>query len=306
MGHPITTFKKHYSEKYKTAIGKIALDAEVACPNRKRGGCTFCAAASYTPFYLQKGDPIPTQLDKGKKYLATHGFQKYFAYFQQETTTAAATSHLIPKFTHPLQDRDCVGLIISTRPDYVGDDLLEELVVLQHEFQKEVVIELGLQSAHDHTLFELNRNHTVADFTDAVMRIKKCRCIEIGAHLILGLPGESKQDIIATAQMIASLDVDHVKLHHLQVIKDTPLHSLYIKNPFMVYGPRQYLALLAEILGYLQRRMVIHRLWSSTSSDLLVEPKWDTPYHELQQILLDIMKEKSIRQGCYHMKTLTC
>jgi hypothetical protein len=124
MPLPITTFKLHYSAKYRCSIGKIALDAGVVCPNRARGGCVYCSAQSFKPYYIEAGDGIAVQLKKGKLFLTKRGFEKYFAYFQQETTTAAPTAFLMPLLSLPLADESCVGLIISTRPDCLEEEFL--------------------------------------------------------------------------------------------------------------------------------------------------------------------------------------
>jgi len=298
MPYPINTFKQYYGNKYGQPVGKIALDAGLQCPNRKKGGCIYCSAESFTPFYLQKGDSIATQLKKGKNFLKKKGFVKHFAYFQQETTTAAPLTELIPQFSLALSDRDCIGLIISTRPDYVEEDLLAQLArIAEQAGDKEILFELGLQSAHDRTLDFLNRNHTYEDFVRAVGKIRGHGTIVLGVHLILGLPGEDLEDMLATVRRICDLGVDYIKFHHLQVVKDTRLHEIYEQKPFKTFQPLEYLEVLADILTYIPGEVVIHRLWSTAAPDLLVGPCWNLPSYKLNNTLLQIMRERSLYQG---------
>jgi radical SAM protein (TIGR01212 family) len=296
----INTFSQYYKKKYGQQVGKIALDAGVVCPNRSRGGCIYCAPENFTPYYLEKGDTVAMQLQKGRTFLAHRGFKKYFAYFQQETTTALVASELLPQLAIPFSDPDCIGLIISTRPDYVQDELLTGLSGFRERYDREVLIEVGLQSARDVTLRFLNRNHTFADFEDVIGRLRSCQGIELGVHLILGLPGEGFPEMLATINAVRRLDIDYLKFHHLQVIRGTRLAEIFMAEPFTVYDQHRYLTLLAELLGHVPSRVVIHRLWSTADPRLLIAPQWGAPAPaRLHNDLLAIMKEKSLCQGSY-------
>lgn len=293
----IYTFKDYCRRKYGQPVGKIALDAGLICPNRRLGGCIYCAAESFTPFYLQKGDAISVQVAKGREFLKKKGFVRYFAYFQQETTTAAATDDLLAMFDEAISDPACVGLIVSTRPDYVEKQLFAQLKPLVVDRGKDVLVELGLQSAHDATLRFLNRNHTFDDFVEAVRLVRGFDFIELGVHLILGLPGESYRDMLATVKKIGELGIDYIKFHHLQVIRGTRLHEMYEQEPFELYSPPEYLQLLASLLTHVEQRVVIHRLWSTAAPDLLVGPRWDLPSSRLNNLLGAIMNEQALYQG---------
>jgi hypothetical protein len=170
---------------------------------------------------------------------------------------------------------------------------------MQKSCGKEILVELGLQSAHDMTLKFLNRNHTVDDFVRAVSRLNKYGCFAVGAHLILGLPGESFEEMLQTIRLINRLGIDHVKFHHLQVIKDTSLHAMHREKPLKLYDQDEYLTLLAELVGHLASRVVIHRLWSTADPEFLVGPRWDGSLHFLQQRLLALMTERGLYQGRY-------
>lgn len=295
-GHArINLFSQHYRRKYGQPVGKIALGLGRPCPNRQLGGCVFCSPASFTPYYLQGADEITTQLAKGRLFLDSRKFSRYFAYFQQETATVGPLAELATAFRLATAGPGCVGLIVSTRPDCLGAEILAELADLGQG--REVLVEIGLQSAHDRTLRFLNRNHTVADFIETANRVKAAG-LALGVHLIVGLPGEEFLDMLATVKLVAELRVDAVKFHHLQVIKDTPLHRIYHERPFPLLAAPDYLLILARLLAHIPAEVVIHRLWSSSDPALLVQPRWGgLGAQQLHAILAAIMEREGLRQG---------
>ena len=294
----INLFSQHYRHKYGQPVGKIALSLGLVCPNRLLGGCVYCAPSSFTPYYLDGEKSIAGQLANGKRHLNSRKFKRYFAYFQQETATAGPLAELVAAFKAASVGADCVGLIISTRPDYVAADLLLELAAIaKADMQREVLIELGLQSAHDQTLLRLNRNHSFQDYVSAVQRVKTAG-LAVGVHLILGLPGEDYQAMLSTVQKVCWLGVDAIKFHHLQIIKGSPLVRIYREKPFTVYGAYDYLTILARLLAHVPAEVVIHRLWSSSDRELLLQPLWGgLVAHQLQAMLAEIMIREDLWQG---------
>lgn len=297
MQPTIRTFSSHYREKYGKPVGKIPLDIGVPCPNRENGGCIFCLPASFTPGYLTSSDDIKQQIEKGKNRLLKNRFSLYFAYFQQETCTAASPTKLLNRIQAVFKDRDCVGIILSTRPDYISDAFLEQLAETVRENEKECLFELGLQSAHDKSLQFLNRNHTVHDFTQSIHRISEYKIFSTGAHLIFGIPGENRKDMLDTIQFVADLGLRHLKLHHLQVIRDTKLHTMFEQGNITLFSKEEYLDLLFDALPLIPSNVVIHRLWASSHPDLLVAPKWNILATHLSRELQSLMKRRNIRQG---------
>lgn len=293
----IRTFSEHCRERYGQTIGKIPLDLGIPCPNRSAGGCLYCRPASFTPYSLRAADPLKVQIARGKQYLLRNRFTRYFGYFQQETSTALATSRLMPLLAEVLAEPDCLGVILSTRPDALAPDLLPALSELVDQRGKECLIELGLQSIHPQSLRLLNRNHGFEDFVAAVKRIQAAGNLQIGAHLILGIPGESEQEMLTSVQTVTSLGIDALKLHHLQVIKDTPLHHLYNQDQVTVFDLDGYLRLLLRLLPYIPASITLHRLWSTSHPDLLVAPRWRLLTGSLSQRLLKMMAEQNVRQG---------
>ena len=293
----IRTFSVHCREQYGYPVGKIPLDLGLRCPNRDRGGCLYCRPASFTPFSLRTEDPLAEQILRGKRYLVRNRFRRYFAYFQQETPTILATNRLMPRVATVLDDPDCLGLIISTRPDYIAADLPEALAELVRRSGKECLVELGLQSIHAKSLRFLNRNHGFGDFTDAVRRLRAAGGIAVGAHLILGIPGETEAEMLATVRTVGLSGVDALKLHHLQIIRDTPLAPLYASGQIEVYGLEPYLELLLHLLPHIPWKVCIHRLCSTAHPHLLVAPRWNCLTGELSRRLQELMVKRDIRQG---------
>ena len=298
MNRPrIRTFSVHCREQYGQALGKIPLDLGLPCPNRARGGCLYCRPASFTPFSLRATDTLAEQIRRGKEHLLKGRFHHYFAYFQQETTTALATVRLIPLLAEALADPDCRGLILSTRPDAIADDLPAALAHLVRTSGKTCLIELGLQSIHDQSLRLLNRNHSFADCVAAVHRLRAEDGLEIGVHLILGIPGESEAEMLATVQTVCMLPIQALKLHHLQVIKGTPLATLHDQSPVPLFTLEAYLELLLRFLPHIPQRITLHRLWSTARSQLLLAPKWGCLTGELSKKLHRMMTERDLWQG---------
>lgn len=293
----IRTFSLHCRERYGRPVGKIPLDLGLRCPNRDRGGCLYCRPASFTPFSLRVEDTLDEQIRRGKRYLLRNRFRHYLAYFQQETPTMLATDRLMPPLAAVLADPDCLGLIVSTRPDCIAVDLPEALAELVRRSGKDCLIELGLQSIHPRSLRLLNRNHGPGEFIDAVRRLRAAGGLAVGAHLILGIPGETEVEMLATIRAVGALGVDALKLHHLQVIRDTPLEALYASGQIQVCELAQYLELLLRLLPHIPGETVIHRLWSTAHPALLVAPRWDCLAGELSRRLQALMTERGIRQG---------
>jgi radical SAM protein (TIGR01212 family) len=293
----VHTFSYHYRKKYGQGVGKIPLDMGQPCPNRLKGGCIFCRPASFTPASLRKTDQIESQVARGKQYLLKGRFRKYFAYFQQETCTSIPSEELLPIFNLLLADDDCVGLILSTRPDYIQQQLLEILAELIGRTGKECLFELGLQSVHDRSLTLLNRNHSFSDFQNAARLIQQAGCFELGAHLIFGIPGESEEDMLSSVKTLCALGIDALKLHHLQVIRDTPLHELYRQGELTLFSLEAYLRFLLTVLPVIPAGVTIHRLWATAHPDLLIAPKWNVLASSLSRLLQDRMTEQGLRQG---------
>lgn len=279
-------------------MGKIPLDTGYSCPNRQKGGCIFCRAQSFTPKHLHHGDTLTEQIQQGKTNLLKGRFDLYFGYFQQETCTAAPADWLLHSTQQLLHDPMCIGIIFSTRPDYLDKEFLSPLAELISSSGKECHFELGLQSAHEQSLVMLNRNHSVNDFKQAVKLLQSYRTFLIGAHLIFGIPGESEEEMIESVRYVSSLNIDTLKLHHLQIIRETELEKMHHAKKFKLFEKDEYIHFLLRLLPLIPSKIIIHRLWAHSHPHLLVAPKWNILPGLLSAELLHKMDHLKIYQGC--------
>lgn len=293
----IRTFSIDSRRRYGRAVGKIPLDLGMVCPNRRFGGCLYCRPAAFTPASLRPGDSLDEQVRRGKALLLAGRYRQYFAYLQQETPTAQPTARLIDRLRPLLADPDCLGLIIATRPDAVAPDLPPALAELTLTGGRRCLIELGLQSIHEHSLRRLNRNHSLDDFLAASSRILAVGGLELGVHLILGIPGESEADMAASLERVCRLGISALKLHHLQVLADTPLYMDYRKGQVRVFSLAEYLELLTRLLPLIPAHITLHRLWATAHPDALVAPEWNCLSGELSRRLQALMAERGLFQG---------
>lgn len=270
------SFNRYLREIFGCRVQKIPLDVGFTCPNRDGrvgfGGCIYCGARGSGTGAYKKGVPlgeqIRTGIERGKRRF---GECKFIAYFQAFTNTYAPPERLKTLYDEALLHPEIVGLSIGTRPDCVPEetlDLLEEYARRCHLW-----VEYGLQSAHDHTLELINRRHNVAQFVDAVERTKG-RGINICAHIILGLPGETKEEMMATADLVESLELEGMKIHSLYVLKGTKLAEMYQRGDFRLLEPDEYVSLVCDFLERLPPDMVIQRLTGEAPRDLLIAPPW--------------------------------
>ena len=294
-----TTFTEELRQLFGCRVQRVSLDAGFSCPNRDgslgTGGCTFCgdrgAAAVGVPTEL----PLQMQLQKSKEYLVKKfRAEKFLAYFQAYSNTYAAADDLRLLYETALADKDIVGLIIGTRPDCLPDNVLDLLSELNQRTY--LWLELGMQTMHDQTLQAINRGHDHACFIEAVKRCKQ-KGLRICVHLILGLPGESRDQMLASVEELNRLGVDGVKLHHLHVLKGSLLEEQYRAGKLPLMDRDAYVTLLVDALELLDPKIVIHRLMGDGRTELIA-PDWSRRKLEvLNQIDAELAKRNS-RQGC--------
>lgn len=278
---------------YGCRVQKLNVNAGFTCPNRDgtlaHGGCIYCNNASFTPAFGNASVSITRQLKDGKKFYAKkYSDMHYLAYFQSFTGTYAPIPALETLYAEALAVPDVVGLVVSTRPDCLNDDVLNLLsdINLTHP----VIVEIGIESSHDRTLQLINRCHTWQCAHDAIERVVE-RGITAGAHLILGLPWETRNDMLITAKRIAELPLSTVKFHQLQVIKGTKLAQLWEKGQvdLIQWNASQYAAFCKEIIELLPPHMVIERMVSTAPSQLLLHPKWGLKPQQFKEIFQNIL-----------------
>jgi uncharacterized protein len=266
-------FKEHFGGP----AYKIPLDAGFSCPNRNgtagEGGCIYCYNPSFSPAAGGRQNlPVMEQIQKGKN-IKTRGAGRYIAYFQAYTGTYGPAEKLKLLYDEALRDPEVVGLSVSTRPDCVPDPVLE--LLQDYTSRTHVWVEYGLQSAHNATLARINRGHTFEQFRESVERTRE-RGIFICAHVILGLPGETREMMLDTMAALNECRVDGVKFHHLQVIRGSELAEQYTRGEVPVLETlTDYLPILCDCLEILDPAFTIHRLAAQvTAPELLLAPRW--------------------------------
>ncbi len=271
--YPLSEFLR---ERFGRRVIKIPVHAGFDCPNRDgrvgRKGCIFCWNPSFSPALQELPASVPEQIRAGKAALGRGKQCKVLVFFQSYTNTYAPVDKLRALYDTALEEPDVVGLCIATRPDCVPDpvlDMLEEYARRWHLW-----LELGLQSAHDRTLAVIRRGHTRAAFEDAAAR-SSGRGFYVCAHVILGLPGEGRREMLETADFLSSQPVHGVKIHHLQVIAGTPLEAMYRCGQVAPLDLGQYLQLVCDFLERLRPDITIHRLMGDVlDGSLLLAPRW--------------------------------
>jgi radical SAM protein, TIGR01212 family len=272
----------------------------LTCPNRDGsagvGGCTFCGEIGAGYENRPASMTVKQQIDEtvvhiAKKYKA----YKYIPYFQNFSNT-----YLPPEKFHQYVEEAClehvVGIAIATRPDCVHDAYLDILKDIQNKYGIDIYVELGLQSVNYHTLQKVNRGHTMAEFIDAVLRIKRYG-FEVCAHMILNLPWDTMDDVIEGAKTLSALQVDQVKLHALYLVKNTKMARDYEAGEFTLISAEEYARRVVEFLRYLDPKIVLQRLVGRAPEENTIFTNWSMGWWRVQDLIDQIMEDEDISQG---------
>ncbi len=292
-------FNSYLREKFGCRVQKITVDAGLSCPNRDgsigTGGCIYCNSKGSGTGAAMQELSISQQLLNAKSFLARrYKAKKFLAYFQSFTNTYAPLPKLKSLYEEALAVPDVVGLTIGTRPDCISDPILDYIKEISSKAL--IWMEYGLQSAQDQTLKLINRNHSIKDFENAVKKTR-LRNLPICVHVILGLPGESRKDMMSTARFLSSLDIQAIKIHLLYVVKGTVLDQWYKSGKYRCLKREEYISLVGEFLTYLPSHMIIQRLTGDPHRDELVAPDWALEKHKNLEAIHNYMKEHSLYQG---------
>jgi len=293
------TFNEHLRALFGEKVIKVSLNAGMSCPNRdgtlSYGGCVFCSEQGSGDFAGEKGLAIANQFTQVReKTLKKWPKAKYIAYFQSFTGTYGPANELKTLYAQALEQEGVVGLSISTRPDCLSEEILNVLEELHHKTY--LWIELGLQSIHGKTLEWINRGHDYACFVNAVKELRK-RNIRVCAHIILGLPCESRQDMFETAQAIAGLPIQGVKIHSLHILRGTALANRYQEQAFSLFTMDEYITLVCDILEILPEDMIIHRLMGDGPAKDVIAPEWTQRKWEVLNGIDQLMERRRSFQG---------
>ncbi|MGD0655821.1 MAG: TIGR01212 family radical SAM protein [Thermoguttaceae bacterium] len=270
------TLNFFYLKKFGKKIRKLSLDAGFNCPNRDgtlaTGGCVFCDPESFSPSRRLGLSSITAQLEEGIRRLkARYAAGGFVAYFQPGTNTYAPVDRLRSVFEEALAHPKVVGLVIGTRPDCVPDDVLDLLAELSKRTY--LIIEYGLQSIHNRSLDWIKRGHHFQAFLDAYKRSRK-RNLLVGVHVILGLPGETSEDMLATARELAGLEIHSVKLHNLYAVRNTLLADMVARGEVELPQFDDYVCRVVDFLELLPPECVIDRLSGDAPTQYLIGPDW--------------------------------
>jgi uncharacterized protein len=290
-------------------VWRVTVDAGFTCPNVDGavalGGCVYCDNRSFSPNRRLPHVSVRAQVERGVRILEKYyGADRFLVYFQAATNTYASVEKLRRLYDEALDHPQIVGLVIGTRPDCVPDDVLD--LVQAYARDRYVSLELGLQTIHGRSLEWMNRGHGLDAFLDAVQRCKG-RGFEVGTHVILGLPGETPADMLATADCLASLPVDAVKIHNLHVVRETPLEQMHRAGQVRMLELEEYVEVVCDFLERLPPTMVVQRLSGDAPPEYLVAPQWCLDKPRLLAAIRQEIKRRDSWQGRLYVprQTLT-
>lgn len=298
---PYHSFNYFLREKFQDKVYKISLDAGFSCPNRDgtihEVGCVFCSARGSGDFAGDRNFGIKAQFEDircmmEKKWKSG----KYIAYFQAYTNTYAEPEVLRRKYREAVEEKGVVALSIATRPDCLGEEVMEVL----KEFRQEVYtfVELGLQTVSDQTGRRINRGYDLPVFEEGLRKLRQ-EGVDVVVHVIFGLPGESREEMLSTVDYLAKQDIQGVKFHLLHLMKDTPMVKLYEQGKLPFLTMEEYVSLIGESIARLPEHVVIHRTTGDAPRELLIGPLWSLKKWEVLNAIDAYFKTHGLYQGKY-------
>lgn len=297
---PFLNYSTWLRGKLPFPVQKLSVHGGFTCPNRdgtlSKKGCVYCNNNSFVPNYCQPRMSVSEQLEAGKQFFRKkHPEMKFLAYFQSYSNTYAKLSDLQQKYEDALSVKDVVGIVLSTRPDCLSEPVLKYLQNLARKTF--LILEIGVESTDDAMLCNINRGHDFACSVDAVQRAADVHNLIVGIHLIAGLPGTIHSKEIEAIDVINKLPISLLKLHQLQIIRDTPLAAQYCDKPFPLFTPDEYLKHVADILERLRPDIVMERFLSQSPPDMVIAPQWKMKNHEFTHKLIHYMNANGMYQG---------
>ncbi len=294
-------FPTHFRNFFSERVQKVSVDAGFTCPNRDgtKGweGCTYCNNESFKPTYCNLENSITQQVQQGIRFFETkYRSMRFLAYFQAYTGTWAPLKNLKLLYEEALQHPKVIGLVISTRPDALNEELLDYLAELNRKVY--IMVEFGVESHLNRTLRILNRGHTFTEVTEALEQTSR-RNIKNCAHMILGLPGEEYSDWLEQARVISRLPVSNLKLHQLQIHKGTVMEQQYHQNPeaFHLFSAEEYIDLVVDYLERLNPQIIVERFISQSPPKMLIAPRWGLKNFEFVAKVEKRLEKRDTWQG---------
>lgn len=288
------SFGRYMKKKFGTSVHKVNVDAGFTCPNRDGtlgvSGCIYCNNDSFRPSSCKTTLTISEQIRNGTAHIKKrYQAEKFLIYFQPYTNTYAPVKELERLYREALQEPSAIGLAIGTRPDAIDSEKVAMLASLAEDFF--ILVEYGLQSIYDKSLDFMKRGHDYKTFLNAI-DLTRDRGIHIGAHIIAGFPTETRDEMLAMAEEISLLDIEFLKVHQLQVIKDTPLADLYTANSFHTFDYNEYIEFITDFIERISPEIVLQRLFATAPDSILIAPQWGKSRH---QILRDIERTLALK-----------
>ncbi len=294
-------YSSYIKNTFKQRVQKISLDIGFTCPNRDGskgvGGCTYCNNKSFNPDYCEPKKSITQQLDEGILFFADrYKTQQYLAYFQAYTNTYADIQLIKKLYTEAINHTKVIGLVIGTRPDCISEELIDFLAELAGEHY--ISLEFGVESTLNRTLKEINRCHSFEE-TIAAYDVAKNKGLHLGAHIIMGLPGETREEMLFHAVKLSKLPINTLKIHHLQIVKHTMMAFQYKNMPgkFDLFSIDEYIDFITEFIARLRPDIIIERFISQSPYYLLIAPKWGLKNFEIVPKIEEKLIEKNLWQG---------
>lgn len=294
------TYADYLNERFNGKVQKLTVNVGFTCPNRDGtkgyGGCSYCNNTTFSPAITDHNLSVREQLERSKAFFGRkYSSMKYLAYFQSYTNTYSDVKSLVKLYEEALSVEGIVGIIIGTRPDTISTDLLEALSEINKRAR--VVIEFGAESSHNITLGQVNRCHTWEDTVKAVAETKRFG-IDVGLHFIMGLPGETREMMLETVRRINDLNVDTVKFHQLQIVKNTRMAKDYERGASnaTIFEVDEYLDLCCEIIETLKPSIAIERFTSSSPDEMLIAPRWGLKNYQFTNLLNNRLKARNFKE----------
>lgn len=299
MDRRYNNYNSYLKEKFGCRVHKVSVDVGFTCPNRDGnvaiGGCIYCNNDSFVPSYARSRVSLQDQIRTGMEYLKKRfKAEKFIIYFQAYTNTYDKIEKLEKLYREALDNENVVGLAIGTRSDCVD----EKKIKLFEDLAKDwfVTIEYGIESIYDKTLEYMNRGHNYQSLLEAIQITRK-QGINIGAHIIVGFPTETRDEMLQMADEISRLKIDFLKVHNLHVVKNTPLARMYAKDPFHVFNYEEYIDFISRFIEQLSPKIVLERLFTDTPQNLLIAPRWNKTHTEILRGIEMELERRNTYQG---------
>ena len=296
-------------KKFGGRVQKLSINAGFTCPNRDGSkdtkGCSYCNKTTFRPGYCEPEKSVTQQIEEGIQFFSRkYPEMRFMAYFQSFSNTYGETELLDKIYSEALSHSKIVGLVIGTRPDCVNDEILD--LIADKSTSYFVTVEYGIESTLNNSLDRINRHHTWEDTMKAIQKTK-ARKIHTGGHLIMGLPGESREDMLGHAQRVSELGIDTLKLHQLQIVKHTTFAKDFRRksDTFKLFDAEEYIGFCVDFLELLSPEITVERFVNQSPSDMLIAPKWGMKNFEIVAKIEKRLKERNTWQGRNYFKNTT-